>query len=310
MSQEQTNKILITIKEDKKESQYLFQNQNKGQKETSQYFIEIDQPITDHDCYQSQENLVRQEDYTKKCIGLFMWEREYSSFGEYSFQFLFDVISIYFLNKQAKQFKGQLNQCKKNEFMIKRDIHEISQDTKSLFIKSKIGENVVVKGKIINQLAIEKIDNINKIDQEKQKMGNLFTIYGYSLSNLQVQFNQNLNFKQQDLPLNQPYKINALAKLAAAAALSRYVCKSKVSLENGTFDSQIFYYFYGKKDIFTNGNIGLKISSIFKEFHLLQIEIDQKALLLSIIITYGISIYFAFKVVKNLISAPKKSSKN
>ncbi|EAS00159.1 transmembrane protein, putative (macronuclear) [Tetrahymena thermophila SB210] len=242
--------------------------------------------------------------YTKNCIDLFMWERKYSSFGKYSFQFLFDGISIYFLNKKAQEFKSQLNECKKEEEIVKKNSEEINKDTQSLFIKSQIGENVLVKGKIINQLAIERINNIHINDQEQKKMSS-FTIYGYSFSNLPAQFDQNLCFNQQDLPLNQPYKINLLAKLAATA-LSRYIYKSKLSLENGSFDSQIFYYFYGKKDFLTNGQLGLKISSIFKEFNFLQFKIDQKALILSILITYGISIYFAFKFVKNVFAIPKK----
>ncbi|KAL4478662.1 hypothetical protein ABPG74_006897 [Tetrahymena malaccensis] len=376
MSLEETNKILFVIKEEKGESTSLIEDENIIMKQSCQSLTEIDNPIKDLECCQSQESLMKNQDgnyqilkidksaqtsnqprqltssssnliikktssnqgspeqtqiycsekqqvsqniftnvlniikqYTKSCINLFIWQREYLSFGEYSFQFIFDGISVYFLNKQAKKFKGQYNQCLVEEQQRKKDLEEVSQDTKSLFIRAKIGENVLVKGKITNQLAKEQIENIDKINQTQKKISSIFTIYGYSLSNLYAQFDQNLSYKQHDLPLNQPYKINNLAKIIAVA-FSRYIYKSKLSLENGSFDSQIFYYFYGKKDLLTNMNMGLKISSIFKEFNFLQIEIDQKALQLSILITYGISLYFAFKFVKNLFQAPKKVRKN
>ncbi|KAL4478664.1 hypothetical protein ABPG74_006899 [Tetrahymena malaccensis] len=246
--------------------------------------------------------------YTNKIMNLFKRNREYSSLGQLYFQITFDGLALYYLNKQIKQYNQQLKLSYENELIIRDCISNLSNFPDSYFYKAKQDSKVVVRGYISNPLAINHINNKildKKSNSEFNKIVKISSSKNLNGKEINCKLDRNLQYQNSSRLSHSGSKMNLLTQINAGivSIFTGYAFKSEINFDQ--FAAGKDFYFFGQKQMMPDNSTLLNVTNIFKGFDLQKLRIDQTAYFISILVSYGVGLYLAIKIVKNLISLIK-----
>ncbi|KAL4470909.1 hypothetical protein ABPG72_005943 [Tetrahymena utriculariae] len=277
--------------------------------------IEKKQPVQNEKLEQSTGEYVEQilYKYTNKLLNLFKWNREYSSLGQFYFQITFDGLALYYINKQVKQYKQQLNLSYENESLVRDCISNLSNFPDSYFYKAKQDSKVVVRGQIKDPLAINHINNkildkkFNAELNQTFKISSNRNLHGREIT---CKFDQNLSYQNSSKLSHSGSKMNFLTQINAGivSIFTGYAFKSEIKFDQYVAGKD--FYFFGQRQIMPDNSALLNITNIFKEFDLQKLRVDQAAYFISILVSYGVGLFLAVKIIKNLITWVKNKNIN
>ncbi|EAS00160.1 transmembrane protein, putative (macronuclear) [Tetrahymena thermophila SB210] len=251
--------------------------------------------------------------YTNKIMDLFKWNREYSSLGQLYFQITFDGLALYYINKQIKQYKQQMILSNENQQIVRDCISNLSNFPDSYFYKAKQDSKVVVRGQINDPLAINCINNKILDKRFNVELSQMFKISSNKNLNgreINCKLDKNLSYQNSSKLSHSGSKMNLFTSFNAGivSLFTGYAFKSEIKFDQ--FQAGKDFYFFGQRQIMPDNTALLNITNIFKEFDLQKFRVEEAAYLISILVSYGVGLYLAVKIVKNVVSWVKNKNKN
>ncbi|KAL4470899.1 hypothetical protein ABPG72_005933 [Tetrahymena utriculariae] len=248
------------------------------------------------------------KEFAIHALDLVGWNRDYDSFNQLYFQILFDGFSIFYLSRKYKQLKQQRINSQKDEKFGRKYVENLQKNGFGLFINDKLEQNTIIYAETSSYNFNQYIKK-NFSDQQTNLEEKLFDIWqkDQQQNKITVELDENFIYADQIQPSysqqNRLLTKMTLSCLSLLKVFTSQIFKSKVKISS---ESSTQLYFFGQKIILKNGTIGLRIKQIFSQFDFSQFKVEQAVYLVQMLLAVGVCLFYALKLVKNLLYLARK----
>ncbi|KAL4478649.1 hypothetical protein ABPG74_006884 [Tetrahymena malaccensis] len=239
------------------------------------------------------------------------WNRDYDSFNQLYFQILFDGLSIFYLSRKHKQFKQQRLNSLKDEKFARENVENLRKNGFALFRNYQLEQNTIIYAETSSYNLNKYIKN-NELEQQKNPENELCEIWQVEAkqNRLKIELDNNFIYADKIQPSysqqNHFLTKMTLSSLSLLKLFTSKIFKAKIKISPDMDSNLHQFYFFGQKVILQNGNVGLRVKQIFSQFDFSQFKVEQAIKLFQMLLAAGVCLFFALKLVKNVLYLARK----